>query len=265
MMHKRALLQVCDIAMTAAPLACFLIAWWAFTLNSPERQFFFSTPGRVFIEFYKGVGDGSLLRHSAVTAGTAFIGFVIGNLIGIGCGIALWYSPPVARISAPYLTVLGSFPVFSIAPMTILWWGTGVSAKIILAFLATFVLALGQAYHGASQSDAHLLARFRILGASRWIIFRHLLFPSALIWILRSLRLSIGASLLGVYVGELISSECGLAYMIARASGLYDTDRVIVGVVCFAVVAVTFDWLVSRIELRTRASNLHEPLTKVSP
>jgi NitT/TauT family transport system permease protein len=250
--------------LTAAPLVVFLVVWGALTHNSPERKFFFSTPMRVFIEFYEGLLDGSIVRHTAVTAVTAFIGFAIGNFLGVGFGIALWYSPAVARISSPYLTVLGSFPVFSIAPMTILWWGTGFGAKIMLAFFATFVLALGQAYHGASQADSHLLARFRILGASRWITFRHLLLPSAVIWIIRSLRLSIGASLLGVYVGELISSDSGLGFMISRASGVYDTDRVIVGVLCFAILAVGLDALVSRIELCSHPSDLHRSIEKGS-
>ena len=232
------------------PIAIVLLFWHQITIDSPQRRFFYSSPSMVLGDLRAGLADGSLMRHTGVTAGTAFVGFALGNIAGLICGMALWYSPFVARVSQPYLTVMGAFPVFSIAPMTILWWGTGITAKVMLAFIATFVLAAGQAYHGVAQTDSNLVARFRILGASRWATFRHLLLPGAMVWIARSLRLSIGASLLGVYVGELISSTSGLAHMIVRASGVYDTSRVIVGVVCFVVLALAFDagvsWFVRR-------------------
>jgi NitT/TauT family transport system permease protein len=194
--------------------------------------------------------DGTLLTHTAITAGEAIAGFLLGNFMGAIAGLSLWYFERVARISKPYLTALGSLPIFAIAPMTVLWFGIGIGAKITLAFLATVFLAAGQAYKGAEQVDPLLLRRFRVFGASRRSTFRYLLLPSATVWIIGSLRITISAALLGAFIGEFISSERGLGYMIIRASGLYDTPRVLVGVITIIILAIILDSLVGLLEKR---------------
>lgn len=232
------------------PFLGFLLVWQWAGASSPARRFFFSTPGQVLKSLVALTADGTLPRHTAVTAGEALIGFVIGNCVGAAVGILLWYSEWVAEIAKPYIVILGTLPVFAIGPMTVLWFGVGFGAKVALAFLATVFLAAGQAYKGAEQVDPLLLRRFRIFGASRWNTFRHLLFPSAAIWIIGSLRLTIGAALLGAFIGEFIASEQGLGYMIIRASGVYDTPRVIVGVIVIVSLALILDGMIDLLEKR---------------
>tara|TARA_R110002049_G_scaffold124814_3_gene280370 strand:- start:17266 stop:18015 length:750 start_codon:yes stop_codon:yes gene_type:complete len=230
------------------PLILFLLAWQAYGGSSDERSFFYSTPQKVAEVFWDDLIHGDLLRNMAITGGEALGGFLIGNIVGAIIGISLWYSDVIARISKPYLAALGAFPVFAIAPMTILWFGISIWAKIVLAFLATVFLALGQAFRGVEQVDPRLLKRFQLLESSRWATFRYLLAPTALVWVFGSLRITIGSSLLGAFIGEFIASDCGLGYMIIRASGLYDTPRVIVGVLMIVLMATCLDLGVSRIE-----------------
>ena len=163
-------------------------------------------------------------------------------------GLGLWFSESVARISKPYLVALGAVPVFAIAPMTILWFGVGIGAKVILAFLATVFVAASQAYKGAEQIDRLHLQRLRVFGAKRWQVFRLLLLPSSLVWVLSSLRLTIGLALLGAFIGEFIAADRGLGYMIVKAGGLYDTPRVLVGVITIVAIAVTVDKAVDLVE-----------------
>lgn len=245
------------------PLMVFLLAWQYVGGRSESLAFFISTPQQVvaaartmlaadpalFAEALRTGRvptnpDGGLLWNSAVTAAEATGGFVIGNLVGTLIGIGLWYSQTVARIARPYLVALGALPVFAIAPITILWLGIGFTAKVGLAALATVFLAAAQAFKGAEQVDPLLVRRFRVLGASRWVMFRRLLLPSALVWIVASLRLNIGAALLGAFIGEFIASEQGLGRLIIRASGLYDTSRVLVGVLAMIAIALLLDSLV---------------------
>lgn len=237
-------------AGTAMPFLCFLVAWQLAGASSAERRFFFSTPGQVLKTMAELIADGTLPRHTAVTASEAILGFILGNCIGAAVGMLLWYSEWMAELAKPYIVILGTLPVFAIGPMTVLWFGIGFSAKVALAFLATVFLAAGQAYKGAEQVDPLLLRRFRIFGASRWNTFGHLLFPSAAIWIIGSLRITIGAALLGAFIGEFIASEQGLGYMIIRASGIYDTPRVIVGVIVIVSLALMLDYLVDLLERR---------------
>lgn len=235
------------------PLAVFLAAWQAYGESSSERRFFYSTPVLVAKCLWADATSGLLLRHVAITTGEVLLGFLAGNLVGALVGMALWFYEPLARLSRPYMVALASFPVFAIAPMTILWFGISWWAKVALAFWATVFLAMSQAYKGAEQVDPLLRRRFQVFGADHWTIFLRLLLPSSVGWLIASLRLTIAAALLGAFVGEFISSQEGLGHFIVRASGLYDTSRVLVGVLSMVVLALAMDWLVSLLERRVTA------------
>jgi NitT/TauT family transport system permease protein len=246
-----------------------LVAWEAAGQSSESFSFFFSFPsdiaataasmlsddirvfGAVFGsgELPSGATPG-LIWNVGVTAIEALAGFVIGNVLGTLIGVSLWFSRTVGQISKPYLVALGAVPVFAIAPMTILWFGIGFEAKVALATLATFFIAVTQSFRGAEQVDPLLVRRFQVFGASQLLVFRRLILPSALVWIFSSLRLTVGAALLGAFIGEFIASDQGIGRVIVRASGLYDTPRVLVGVISIVLVALTLDALVSRLEKR---------------
>jgi len=134
--------------------------------------------------------------------------------------------------------------------MTIIWFGVGIGAKVALAFLGTVFVAASQSFRGAEQIDPLLVSRVRVFGGSHNQIFKTLLLPSSAVWVLSSLRLTIGLALLGAFVGEFIAAERGLGYQILRASGLFDTPRVIVGVIAIVVIAMALDKLVDLLERR---------------
>lgn len=246
--NKRKTLVPDNWLATVSPLLAFLFFWQVYGGATRQRTFYFATPKLVAETLVHDVSDGSLLRNAAVTGGEALAGFVLGNLVGAALGLSLWYSESIARISKPYLSALGAVPVFAIAPMTIMWFGVGIGAKVILAFLATVFVAAAQAYKGAEQVDVLHLQRLRIFGASRWQVFRFLLFPSSLVWVISSLRLTIGLALLGAFIGEFIAADQGLGYMIVKAGGLYDTPRVLVGVITIVAIALTVEKLVNTLE-----------------
>jgi len=233
------------------PGIAFLAIWQVLGMR-PSVGFFFSTPLDVVRTIGSLIGSGELQRNLGVTAAETLGGFVLGNLVGSAFGIGLWYSETSAWIAKPYLTILGSVPVFALAPMTILWFGIGIGAKVALAFLGTVLVAAAQAHRGVRLADPLLVRRFRVFGASRAVIFRHLLLPSAALWIIGSLRLTIGSALLGAFVGEFIASDRGLGHLIVRASGLYDAATVIAGVITLALMALTLDAVIDMIESRAQ-------------
>jgi NitT/TauT family transport system permease protein len=250
------------------PLLLGLAAWEFVSMARPSLRFFFSSPSEVLaMAGHMLVADAKLgadlmagrsppttndglLWNSAITAFEAVSGFLIGNVVGAMLGIGLSSAKSVARVVRPYLVALGAAPVFAIAPITILWFGVGVGAKVMLATLSTVFLAANQAFQGAQQVDPLLARRFEVFGASRFLIFKKLLLPTALVWIVSSLRLSVGAALLGAFVGEFIASEQGIGRVIIRASGLYDTPRVLVGVLAMIVMALLLDALVGCVDRR---------------
>jgi NitT/TauT family transport system permease protein len=239
-----------DRAATLAPLAFVLLAWQLVAHFYPQTQFFFSSPAKVIQALWSMTLSLELFRHAGVTVFEAIAGFVIGTTSGALIGLSLWYSPFVARISRPYVIAIGAVPVFALAPVMIVWFGIGIFSKIMIAALSTVVVAIVQAYEGATSVDSRHLQLLRVMGATRYQTFRKVVVPSALIWVVNSMKLNVGFALLGAFIGEFISSEQGLGYLIVRAAGLYDMSRVFAGILAIMAIALALSALVSRLEAR---------------
>jgi NitT/TauT family transport system permease protein len=226
----------------------FLIAWYFFTAGNPERQFIFSSPEQVYAALIRLTSSGELFRNAGVTILEALTGFIMGTTLGAIIGLLLWYSRTIAMISRPYITALATVPIFALAPIVIVWFGIGIWSKIMLAFLSTVAVAIVQSYQGAMSVETRFLRLMRVVGATRWQTFRIVVIPSSLIWVINAMRLNIGLALLGAFIGEFISAEEGLGYMIVKASGLYDMATVLVGVVALIVIALLLTAGIEQIE-----------------
>ena len=234
--------------MPFIPLGIFIIGWQMYSGGSPQREFYFSSPLAVIKVLLEDISNGSLLRHTAITSFEALAGFILGNLFGALLGISLAQSAALAKISKPYLAALGSVPVFALGPLTIIWFGVGITAKIVLAFLATVFVAASNAYKGVEQIDPLYIKRVKIYKASKRKVFQSITLPASSVWVISSLRLTIGLALLGAFIGEFIASNEGLGYMIVRAGGLYDTARVFSGILVIMLLALSLDYLVGTLE-----------------
>lgn len=230
------------------PAIIFLVMWHLLTVDNSQRQFVFSTPEKVAQTLAHLLYSGDLLRHASITVFEALIGFVLGTTGGALIGLSLWYSRTVAKIAHPYISALGSIPIFALAPMIIVWFGIGILSKITLAFLSTVVVAIVQSYQGAMQVEPRILKLMQVLKATRTQVFRIVVVPSSLIWVINAMKLNIGLALLGAFIGEFISSEQGLGYMIVRASGLYDMSTVLAGVFTLICIALLLTLAVGKFE-----------------
>jgi NitT/TauT family transport system permease protein len=239
-----------DLLLYPLPALFFLVLWYFFTLNNPQRQFIFSSPEQVLSAFVRVSQNGELLHNSCVTVFEAIAGFILGTTCGAIIGLSLWYSRLVAKVAQPYITALATVPIFALAPIVIVWFGIGMLSKVALAFLSTVAVGIVQSYQGSLSLEPRYLKLLKVAGASRWQTFRLVVVPSSLIWVINAMKLNIGLALLGAFIGEFISAEEGLGYMIVKASGLYDMATVIVGVFALIVIALVLTALVSQIERR---------------
>jgi NitT/TauT family transport system permease protein len=242
--YPRAMLYI----LYPVPLIVLLIAWQVYAVADPHSQFIFSGPVSVWFSFVHLAGTGELARHAGVTIFEALSGFVLGTTLGAALGLSFWYSRLVAAVARPYVAALGSIPIFALSPMIISWFGIGLVSKIALAFIATVVVAIGQSYQGAMSVETKYLRFMQVVGATQFQTFKTVVVPSSLIWVLNAMKLNIGLALLGAFIGEFISSEQGLGYMIVRASGLYDMATVLVGVFTLVTIALCFTGLVEQME-----------------
>jgi NitT/TauT family transport system permease protein len=230
------------------PLIVLSIIWEICATNSNKVKFLFASPSSIAIKLFEKVMNGELIGHTLITGLEAFVGLVLGVLIGSIIGFILLYFPKTSKISNPYIIALSSIPIFGIAPMMIIWFGTGLFMKIAMAFFSTVFVAILQAHQGGQDISSDDLNFFNLHKATNNQKFWKLIFPSSMSWVLQSLKLNSGLALLGAFIGEFIASGKGLGYVILKASGLYDVPYVLASIICIIILSAFFNSLVSLIE-----------------
>lgn len=231
------------------PLTLFLLFWEYSVRHDKQLVFYFGLPSKIFTYLVTKTSEGSLPLDIAYTLGEAIGGFILGNFLGILVGLSFWYSKMAADIARPYIIALSAAPVFALAPLFIIWFGTGMWSKIMIATFSTVFLALFQAYTGATQVPREYVELMQTFRATRNQIFKKVIAPSAIVWVISAFKMNVGMALLGAFIGEFISSEHGLGHLIMVASGLFDISLVFTGITCLMIIALTLTTLVSKLEI----------------
>lgn len=233
---------------TAVPLIMGIVVWQIIAYTLPSTRFFFSSPDKVLMAFWDLTISGDLFVHTTITVFEALAGFAIGTSFGTLMGLSLWYSPFIARVAKPYVIAIGAIPIFALAPVMIAWFGIGIFAKVMVAALSTVVVATVQAYEGSMTADSRYLRLIQVLGGTRSQAFWKVVVPSAVIWVVNSMKLNVGLALMGAFIGEFISSNQGLGYLIMRAAGLFDMATVFAACIVLMAVALLFSWIIGAAE-----------------
>ncbi len=209
--------------------ALILGAWQAGVKLGIVNAFLFGSPAGIYSKLISGLADGSLFYDTAVTMMEAILGFAIGTVLGSATGLGLWYSTFVARVASPFIAAINSIPKIALAPMIILWVGTGLESKVVLAVSLTAIVALITAFEAAKDADVDLQALLVTLGGSKNQVFFKVVVPASLPAIISTFRINLGFALVGAVVGEFISSQRGLGHIIYNATSFYELDTVWVG------------------------------------
>jgi NitT/TauT family transport system permease protein len=237
-------IAACQLGLLVALLA----AWeWA-TGSQALNAFLFGVPSAIWDHLVKMGQDGTLVRYTLVTGVETLLGFLFGNIIGTVLGLALWYSRFVSRVVQPFIVGLGSIPIVALAPLVIIWFGTGLASKVAMSTLSVVVVALVIAYKGALSVDDDQVNLMRTLGATKWQIFRRLVVPASLGDIFAGLKLTVGFALIGAIIGEFMSSSEGLGHAIFKAGSLYIISKVFAALVAIIVLALALSFLVEKLE-----------------
>jgi len=225
-----------------------LLIWEILTKNSTRATFLFSRPSKIIATLIDKISNGELILHFGVTTFEAFAGLLLGMLIGSVIGFLLLYFPKISKISKYYVIALSSIPIFAIAPMMIIWFGTGISMKVAMAFFSTVFTAIFQAYQGGQNVSKQDADFFKLNGASDKQRFWKLTFPASMDWLIQSLKLNSGLAVLGAFIGEFIASDSGLGYIILKASGLYNVSYVLAATICIIILTFIFNLVATLIE-----------------
>ena len=228
----------------------FLAVWQAAASAGLISEFLVGAPFGIARSFAISVGDGSLFYDTWITVYEAVLGFVIGTIAGSAAGLGLWYSVFLARLTEPFIVALNSVPKIALAPIVILWFGTGLVSKVALAVSMTALVALIAAYQGAKDADRDLQSLMVSMGASKRQVFSGVVAPSTLPVIISTFRINIGFGLVGAVVGEFMSSQRGLGHLIYNASSFYDLNTVWMGLFVLMAVGFVLYHLIDALERR---------------
>ncbi|OYX71458.1 MAG: ABC transporter permease [Rhizobiales bacterium 32-66-11] len=237
-------------ALQILAVVAFFLLWEVAVRMEWLNAFLVGQPSGVLHVLVSMVADGSLFVDTGYTVFEAILGFAFGTVIGSVIGLTLWYSAFVARLVEPFIAAINSVPKIALAPIIILWFGTGLTSKVALAISLTSIVALITAYQAAKDADKDLQALLFSMGASKHQIFKRVITPSTLPAIIATFRINIGFALVGAVVGEFISSQHGLGHVIYVASSLYDLNTVWAGLFTLMLVGFLFYQMVEVTEQR---------------
>jgi sulfonate transport system permease protein len=253
MTRRRALIW----AARAATLVIVIGGWQLFTALKVVDPFFYGQPTGIV----KQLGDwishgteyGSIWFQVWVTMKEALLGFLYGVLAGVACGVLLGQVRFLAEVLGPYIKIVNAIPRIVLGSIFTVALGLGTSSKVLLAAVLVFFVVFFNAFQGVREVDRNLVANARVMGASRLAIVRHVVLPSALTWIIASLHVAFGFSIIGAIVGEILGSQHGLGLVITTAQNNFNPNGVFAAMLIIAVIALTAEGLIAALERRLLA------------
>lgn len=222
---------------------------WEFASGRFVDKLFISSPSDVFTRLGKWVMDGTLVHHLSITLYATFWGFLIGSVVGFSLGLLFGRFKALAEVLDPYITALYSIPKIALAPLFIIWFGIGIESKIAVSASIVFFVVFLNTYAGVRDVNPLYIHAIRIMGGSQWDVLRSVIMPSATSWVITGLKVSVPYALVGTVIGEFMSSNRGIGFIISQATGLFDTTSVFSGLIILAVVGAIFNDALGRLEV----------------
>jgi NitT/TauT family transport system permease protein len=188
------------------------------------------------------------LRHAWYTLLVTLGGFAIALVIGVVLAVAIVESRLLEKTIYALIVGLNSVPKVAVAPLFVIWLGTGAEPKIAIGFLiAVFAIVIDMVL-GLKSVPPDILDLARSLRGGRMATLWRIRFPCALPSLFAGMKVAISLALVGAIVGEFVSSQRGLGYVILSAQGTFDTARVFAAILVLGVMGVALFWLVTLAE-----------------
>jgi len=242
------------IGLRLAVLVIVLGGWEVAARQKWIDPFFYSQPTLIWAQIVEwlrdGTSQGPLWQQVAVTLEETVIGFLIGAVAGVVCGILLGRNKLLSDVFSLYIQIANSIPRVVLGSVFVIALGLGMASKVALAVVMVFFVVFGNAFQGVREADKYMIANAQILGASPRQLTTAVVIPSAMSWILASLHVSFGFALVGAVVGEFLGAKEGIGLLISTAQGAFNASGVFAAMIVLAVVALAADFLLSTLEKR---------------
>lgn len=226
-------------------LVVVVLGSWEFISGRFVDEFWISKPSNIGAVLWEWISTGDILVHLQATVTAMALGLFFGSLAGIVVGFVLGRVSWLAELLDPFITSIYSLPKIALAPLFILWFGVGLTSKVVLTAVVVFFLVFYNTFAGVRSVDQDLIDVVKVMGGKQRDILLKVVLPSAAAWIYTGLRLAVPYSLMGAVIGEIIAANRGLGFLLSRATGSFDTAGTFAALFILMVIATILSLIVS--------------------
>jgi NitT/TauT family transport system permease protein len=210
----------------------------------------FTYPSAIAQAFVSLVASGELQSYMTSSLLVLTYASIFAIVVGVLLGVVMGRYAIVEWAADVYVSALYSTPMVAVVPLIVLWFGFKIPAKVVIVFSFMVFPVLLNTFEGVKNVDRNLQEVARSFCSSEGQLWRHLIIPSAIPFIVAGIRLAIGRGLVGMIVAEFYTSVTGLGYMIVRYANALETDKLFVPIVVVMLLGVGLMSLAKWIEGR---------------
>jgi taurine transport system permease protein len=240
--------------LTLATVAVIFAAWYAIARFRVVSELFVPHPAAVWEAFTEtlldGYRGGTLLRHLVDSLYRVLAGFLLALVTAVPLGLAIGYSRWVRAVFDPLIEFYRPLPPLAYYTLLVIWLGIENESKIALLYLAAFPPLSISAMAGVGGIAQERVQAAQSLGAGRWQVFRHVVFPSCLPDIFTGMRVSIGFTYTTLVAAEMVAATSGVGWMVLDASKFLRSDVIFMGIIVMGLTGIALDRIVRVVEWR---------------
>jgi sulfonate transport system permease protein len=240
--------QLQNIAIRLVSVASVLALWQIF--GAQVNQALFTTPDKIAVAAVDMVWSGELWAYLAPSLLVLAIGLSLAAVIGIAVGLLLARFWVIDVAFGVYITFLYSIPSVALVPLIVLWAGYETTAKVIILFLFAFFPMAINTYQGVKNVDPKLIEVGRAFRCNEGQLWRNIVLPGALPFIVTGLRLAVGRGLIGMVLADLYTAISGIGYLIVRTGSTFQIDKMFVPIVTLGLLGVTLTAILRMLEIK---------------
>lgn len=227
-----------------------LVTGWELLLTYAIRYdpFFFTKPSLIAAAFNDQIIHGKLWKDLAVSSRAFVLGLALAVVVGIPIGAVMGWRRRVEYALDPLLTALYASPLVALAPVLIIIFGVGLTAKAALVFLLSVFPFIFNTFAGVRSTDPLLISVVTSFGGREKDLYFKVILPSTLPYIVAGARIAIGRALVGILVGEFYAASEGIGFAISQFGDTYRLAEMFSGILVMCIVAVVFTEVLRKLE-----------------
>lgn len=229
----------------------FIIIWQFLASKNYINSFITSSPSKIMSTIYRLYIENNLFIHVWYTIKETIISFVVTTIISIIVSIILYESNFISKVIDPYLTILNSLPKVSLGPIIIIWIGANQKGIITMAILISVIVSIQSIYNGFINTDKLKIKLLETFNATKKDILFNVVIPSNKSTIINTLKINISMCLIGVIMGEFLTSKAGIGYLILYGSQVFNLDLVMSGIFLLTIISILMYKVIESISKRS--------------